>query len=60
MGITSQYPFDGKIESLEGTVLFDCLQSILRACRSIPADRWKKRRNTNLIKPYQKTEKFGN
>jgi hypothetical protein len=59
-GIATQNSFDGKIKAFPGTMFFDGLQGILGTSRSIPAGPWKKRRDANLIKAYQKTEEFRN
>ena len=52
-GMASEYSADGKVESLEGTVLAKRFHCILTTCGRESARRWSERRYACLIKSYR-------
>lgn len=55
-GVASQYAPYCKAKTLDRSMLFECLDGILRTCWGKPARRWGERRDTFAIEIYREAE----
>ena len=55
--VTAENPADGQVETLEGTMLAECFQSVLGASRGESACRRLERGNAHLIESDQENER---